>query len=224
MNLNAFAPIEIDLLPSTNRQSCSQVTEIDRVVNHEPRLIHPEHLSRIGQIARKQTRGSDVDWQDAVQEAQLKLIAAIRAGKFRSGTEQDFDRWAMTVARFAIIDLVRNSKRYSAEPLDRFLFDNVTLLDTIVDPHDALVTIERADLIYRIRVTIIALDRAYPDRCYYRLWLAKVHEKKQTQIAQELGLTQGAISKRWQELLTRLTLALNLCPTSSTRERSQQQW
>ena len=200
--------------------------EIDRVVNYEPRLTNSEHLCRISQIARKQTRGSDVDWQDAVQEVQLKLIAAVRAEKFRSGTEQDFDRWAATVARFAIIDLVRRSKCHQTEPLDRELFDNITLLDTIADPCDLLATIERADLIYRIRATIIDLDRAYPDRGYYRLWLAKVHEKKQTQIAQELGLTQGAISKRWQELLARLTLSLNLAPTtiSCARERSKQQW
>lgn len=219
MKSKTFVPIEID------RQSFPQVAQIDCSANHEPRLVNPEHLFRISQIARKQTRGSDVDWQDAVQEVQLKLIAAVRAGKFRSGTAQNFDRWTATVARFAIIDLVRKSQRHHTEPLDRQLFNDLTLLDTIADPFDALDTIERADLIYRVRVTIIDLDRAYPDRYYYRLWLAKVHEKKQTQIAQELGLTQGAISKRWQELLARLTLTLNLPSTiTSARERSQQQW
>ena len=220
MKSPTFAPIEVD------RQSVSQAVQIDRVVNYEPRLTNTEHLYRIGQISRKQTRGSDVDWQDAVQEVQLKLIAAVRGGKFRSGTPQDFDRWAATVARFAIIDLVRRSKCHQTESLDRELFDNIALLDLIADPCDLLATIERADLIYRIRVTIIDLDRAYPDRSYYRLWLAKVHEKKQTQIAQELGLTQGAISKRWQELLARLTLSLNLAPTTSScaRARSKQQW
>jgi DNA-directed RNA polymerase specialized sigma24 family protein len=78
-------------------------------MSYEYRLTQSAHIDRINQIARKQTRGSNVDWEEAVQVAQLKLLTAVRAGKFRQGNEQDFDRWASTVARFAIIDLVRKT-------------------------------------------------------------------------------------------------------------------
>jgi RNA polymerase sigma factor (sigma-70 family) len=185
--------------------------------NYEQRLTDPAHLNRIAQIARKQTRGSNIDWQDALQSAQLKLITAIRAGKFTYGTEQDFDRWATTVARFEIIDLVRKSKCRECDRTDRILTANLTILDTIA--------LETADLVYRIRAAIINLDRRYPDRSYYQLWLGKVNEQTQAEIAQGLGLTQSAISKRWQELLLRLTIELDLAPSPTIdRTRSDLDW
>ncbi len=202
-----------------------RIEAIASLPNYEARLTDPAHLARIAQIARKQTRGSNVDWQDAVQTAQIKLIVAIRAGKFSYGAAQDFDRWAMTVARFEIIDLVRKSKRRQWDSIDRPLADHLTCLDTIADPFDSLTAIESADLTLQVRAAVINLDRLYPDRSYYQIWLGKVHDQTQAQIARKLGLTQSAISKRWQELLRRLTveLGLNLAPTSN-RTRSDHQW
>lgn len=193
--------------------------------NYEYRLTDRAHIHRITQIARKQTRGSTVDWEDAFQTAQLKLIAAIRAGKFTHGKEHDFDRWAATVARFEIIDLVRKSKRNECDSTDRPLADNLTILDTIADPFDFMSAIDRADSVCRIRAAIVHLDALYPSRSYYRLWLGKVNEKKQAEIAQELNLTQSAISKRWQELLVRLSIELGLeSPARADRTRSDAKW
>jgi RNA polymerase sigma factor (sigma-70 family) len=193
--------------------------------NYEDRLTNPAHLDRIAQIARKQTRGSNIDWQDALQTAQIKLIVSIRAGKFTYGTEQDFDRWATTVARFEIIDLVRKSKCREWDSIDRLLANNLTVLDTIVDPLNSFTALETADLVVRVRAAIIDLDKLYPDRSYYQIWWGKVNEQKQTEIAKELGLTQSAISKRWQELLLRLTLVLELEPSpTADRTRSTQEW
>ncbi len=193
--------------------------------NYEYRLTDRAHIHRITQIARKQTRGSTVDWEDAFQTAQLKLIAAIRAGRFTHGKEQDFDRWAATVARFEIIDLVRKSKRNEWDSTDRPLADNLTLLDTIADPTNPTTALEQADLIFRIRAAIVRLDALHPNRSYYRLWLGKVNHKKQAEIAQELNLTQSAISKRWQELLVRLSIELGLeSPAKTDRTRSDAKW
>ena len=127
--------------------------------NYEQRLTTPAHLDRIEQIARKQTRGSNVDWQDALQTAQIKLIVSIRAGKFSYGTEQDFDRWATTVARFEIIDLVRKSKCREWDSIDRALVDNLTVLETISDPFNPLTALETADLVVRVRAAILDLDK-----------------------------------------------------------------
>jgi RNA polymerase sigma factor (sigma-70 family) len=198
-------------------------------VNYEYRLTEPDHVQRITQIAQKQTRGSNVDWQDALQAAQLKLLMTVRASKFISGNEQDFDHWATMVAKFEIIDLVRKAKRQSWESTDRLFTDNLAVIDTIVDSIDELMAIERADLLSLVRATVMKLDALYPERRYQRLWLSKVQEQTQLEIAQELGLTQSAISKRWQELMSRLAIELNLIPENvavdlSSRERSNQQW
>ncbi len=207
----------IALGSSTNKLELSVTSE-----SYEYRLTDPAHLARIAQIARKQTRGSQVDWEDALQSAQIKLIAAIRAGKFTHGTEHDFDRWAATVARFEMIDLVRRSKCHGWDSTDRVLSDRLTVLDTIADSFNPIAALEEADLVFRVRKAIVDLDRLYPDRSYYRLWLSKVNERKQAEIAQDLGVSQSAISKRWQELLARLAIELDLNPLDRTR--SEQTW
>jgi RNA polymerase sigma factor (sigma-70 family) len=205
---------------STNKLKLSVTS-----VNYEYRLTDPAHLARLTQIVRKQTRGSQVDWEDALQSAQIKLIAAIRAGKFIDGTEHDFDRWAATVARFETIDLVRRSKCRGWDSTDRLLSDRLTVLDTIADSFNPIAALEEADLVFRVRKAIVELDRLYPDRSYYRLWLGKVNERKQAEIAQDLGVSQSAISKRWQELLARLAIALDLHPSvTNDRTRSEQTW
>lgn len=206
--------------------SANQLKLLATPKSYEYRLTDPAHLARIAQIARKQTRGSQVDWEDALQSAQIKLIAAIRAGKFTHGTEDDFDRWAATVARFEIIDLVRRSKCRDWDSTDRLLSDRLTVLDTIADAFNPFAALEEADLVFRVRKAIVDLDRLYPDRSYYRLWLAKVNERKQAEIAQDLGVSQSAISKRWQELLARLAIKLDLNGSlpNADRTRSEQTW
>jgi RNA polymerase sigma factor (sigma-70 family) len=199
--------------------------------SYEYRLTAPDHIQRMTNIARKQTKGSGVHWQDGLQTAQLKLLVAIRAGKFKAGTERDFDRWAATVARFEIIDLLRKAKSREWESLDRPLAEGFTVLETIADPFDGLTAIDAADLICAVRAAVLRLDRRYPDRAYYRLWQGKIAEETQEAIAQALGLTQGAVSKRWQELLQRLATELTDLDAAgqetlreSVRTRAEQQW
>jgi RNA polymerase sigma factor (sigma-70 family) len=197
----------------------------------EYRLSDPEHLCRITQIAHKQTRCTTVDWQDALQTAQLKLVKGLRAGKF-TGTEAEFDRWALTVAKFAIIDLVRSSMRHHTQSIDRLSEENLAIIDTLTNFDDELDNIESADFAWQVRERVLAFDRLYPTRCYYRLWQGKVDDLTQSEIAQELGLSQGTISKRWQELIAHLALELGMdlatgeasLASTKNRVRSQQQW
>lgn len=171
----------------------------------EHRLSASEHLRRITQIARKQTRYTNVDWQDALQTAQFKLVKGLRAGKF-IGTEAEFDRWALTVAKFAIIDLVRSSMRYQTQSIDRLSEDSLAIIDTLTHFDNNIARIESANFAWQVRAKVLALDRLYPNRSYYHLWLGKVNDQTQSEIAQELGLTQGNVSKRWQDLIARLAL------------------
>ncbi len=179
------------------------------------RLSEPEHLRRITQIAHKQTRCTNVDWQDALQTAQFKLIKGLRAGKF-IGTDAEFDRWALTVAKFAIIDLVRSSMRHHTQSIDRLSADHLAIVDTLTNFDDELANIESADFAWQVRERVLAFDRLYPTRSYYRLWLGKVNDQTQSEIAQEIGLTQGTISKRWRELIAYLASELGMDLTTGS--------
>jgi RNA polymerase sigma factor (sigma-70 family) len=196
------------------------------LIDYEARLTAPQHLHGIAQIARKQTQGTRVDWQDASQAAQLKLITAVRAGKFSGGGIADFHRWAMTVAKYEIIDLVRKSRYRDGESIDRLLYgEGQTILDTLADPIDTMTILERRDLLESIDRAVCHLDRLFPERQYARLWACKLNERTQTAIAKELGITQGAVSKRWQELLAKLLIELGIeSHRSFDLAPSQQQW
>ncbi|HBL14510.1 MAG TPA: sigma-70 family RNA polymerase sigma factor [Cyanobacteria bacterium UBA11162] len=201
-------------------------------------LCHPEYRQTVARIARKNTRGTSVSWEDAAQTAHTKVFQAAKAGNFRRGGITQFYRWAATVARFAIIDLVRRQKQQHCLSLDQNIpGTDLPLLETIADEFDLLDTVERTDLVTKAIETISALQRRYPNRGYQKLWQGKVQGKTQVQLAADLGLTQSAISKRWQELSKRLAQELGLLQTEdleremnakpeqkTLRLRSEQQW
>ncbi|MBE9028207.1 sigma-70 family RNA polymerase sigma factor [filamentous cyanobacterium LEGE 11480] len=206
----------------------------DADIDGEQLLCHPDHIKRIERIARKQTRGSGLDWQDAAQSAQTKLLKAFRAGKFRQGDAAAFYRWASSVARFEIIDLVRKEKRQRCSSLDQTLSEGqTTWLELVADDFNALDSLVQNDLVEQAIAAIFELDAAQPDKCFLKLWQAKLTGKRQTDLATELGLTQSAISKRWKELIRKLTAHLGWLepPTqikapapSEARGRSQMSW
>lgn len=189
-----------------------------------------QHQHRIERIARKNTKGTSVSWEDAVQAAQMKVFQEARAGKFARGSVEQFYRWATVVAKFAILDLVRQEKQQQWRSLDLPLpGTDVLLADTIADEFDLLDAVERADLVLRAIEAIRMLDGRYPQRGYLKLWQGKVGGKTQTQLAADLGITQGAVSKRWGELMARLARVLErfpeeICVESKLRTRSTQHW
>lgn len=195
-----------------------------------------QHQHRIERIARKHTKGTSVSWEDAVQAAQMKVFREAKAGKFARGNVEQFYRWATVVAKFAILDLVRQEKQQQWRSLDRPLpGTDVLLADTIADEFDLLDAVERADLVMRAIEAIETLDRAYPQRGYLKLWQGKIGGKTQTQLAADLAITQGAVSKRWGELIARLARVLERFPEVGTRNdprsvecqhrtRSSQHW
>ncbi|MGB8698649.1 MAG: sigma-70 family RNA polymerase sigma factor [Thermosynechococcaceae cyanobacterium] len=201
-------------------------------------LIDPEHLQRVEAIARKYTRGTTISWEDAAQTAHIKLLRAVNRGQFR-GEVQDFYRWAATVTRFEIIDLVRKEKQRYWHSLDQPIMGTDLLLgDTVADEFNLLDTVTRSDLLLKALEALANLDRQYPDRNYLKLWQGQLYGKNQTQIAADLGLTQGAVSKRWKELIDRLADMLDLPQVNGNkplafdakadrrkaRERSEARW
>jgi RNA polymerase sigma factor (sigma-70 family) len=190
----------------------------------EQLLMNPEHLRRLERIAKKQTKGLDPEsWEDAQQMAQIKLIQVVRAGKFRHGGEPEFYRWAATVARCEIIDFVRKEKpQQSYLSLDQVIpGTDSTWLEHLPDELNLLNSVELADLLVQAREAITALDQAYPNKKYLQLWQGLVQDKNQTQLAAELDITQGAVSKRLQELMARTAEALGLSSIKVVKKELQ---
>jgi RNA polymerase sigma factor (sigma-70 family) len=188
------------------------------------------HLQRIEQIARKQTHGTTLSWEDAAQAAQIKILQALRRGKFNGGEfgladRQAFFRWATTVAKFEIIDLVRKEQRQRWSSLDHPIADSdLTRLDTIADRFDALDNLVRADLVERLVGAIQELEAEYPKKGFLALWQGHVQGKNQTELAAALGITQSAVSKRWKELAQRIAQKLGLLESSEPRRRTGEMW
>jgi RNA polymerase sigma factor (sigma-70 family) len=181
------------------------------------RLTAPDFTQQIERLARKYTRSNTIAWEDAAQSAQIKILQAVEAGKFRQGEVPAFDAWALTVARFEIIDLVRREKVRYCLSLDALILGKtLALSETIAAEFDALDSLERTDLVHRAVEAIQILDQQYPERQYWQLWQGQ--EKKQTQLAMELGLSQGEVSKRWKELVRNVAERLGV-PRSETVQR-----
>lgn len=176
-------------------------------------------LKTIERIARKQTRGTRVSWEDAKQVAYEKVLQATQAGKFRTGGVEEFYHWAATVARFAIIDLVRHEQQFNCQSLDQNIpGTDVPLSEAIADEFNLSDAFERADLVLKAIEAIALLDRRHPDRGYLKLWQAKIQGKSQAQLAAELGVTQGAISKRWKELCHNIAQILGLLQIDKVKQ------
>ncbi len=185
-------------------------------------LVRFDYRKRLEKIARKYTKGTGLSWEDACQIAHLKVLLAFQAGKFRQGCVEQFYYWAIAVARCVIIDSVRKESLRKCQSLD----DNIpgtdmSLLDTIYDDFSTLDAMERADLIMKALESIYQLDKCYPHRNYLKLWQEKVDGKTQIQIAAELKISQGEVSKRWRELLGRIADLLGLLEMKDMKDKLQ---
>jgi len=100
----------------------------------------------------------------------------------------------------------------------------MSLLDTIPDEFSTLDAIERADLIVKALESIDKLDKCYPHLNYLKLWQGKVDGKTQIQIAAELKISQGEVSKRWQELLRQIAELLGLLEIKNMKDKLQKKY
>lgn len=198
----------------TSNKECFKVVEslaelpqsLDATYRLYSRLLQSSDYRRtIEKIARRQTRGTSLACEDAAQTAYEKILLAIQSNKFKRGDVAEFYRWSATIAHCTIIDLNRREKARQSTSLDGMLPGSDTpLLDSIADQSNLWEAIEDAELLNKVKIAIQTLDAKYPERGYLKLLEAKVLGKCQTQIASELNITQGAVSKRWKELIKQL--------------------
>ena len=188
-------------LVKTQRQ-----TIFNREIEYWNQLINcSDHRKIMEKIARKRTYNTSLPWEDALQIAYLKIVEAIQAGKFSGDTTKDFYRWSSKVAKNSIIDCIYQGKNQNWISLDRYVSEtNVPLLETLSNKSNLWENLEIEDLALKAAQIIENLDQYYPKRKYQDLWLGRLHGKTQTQLAQEMGLRQSTISKRWKELESRL--------------------
>ncbi len=196
-------------------------------------LIDLRHRYIIERIAKKYTRNTTIIWEDAAQAAYTKVLEALKAQRFRYGGREDFFRWATVVARYEIIDFVRRETRRQCQSLDQIVpGTDLSVLDTIASELNLFDTVEQADFFSNVVEIIKSLDQRFPERGYFKLWQGQVEGKKQTQIAQELGVTQPEVSKRRKELVVRIASELGLLQPQvvseqhkpKQRKRSKTQW
>lgn len=186
----------------------------------EQLISYSEYQHTVEKIARNYTRGHSLSWEDAAQTAHEKVFHALKEKRF--DPERDFIRWAATVAKFAIIDLVRKEKYRSHSSLDQNIpGTDIPVSDTIADEFNLLDAVERADLVFRVKEAIALIDQRYPDRGYRKLWQGKVQGKTQTQLAADLGIAQCTISKRWKELTARIAQELGLLPNADDKREDK---
>ncbi|MEO1432996.1 MAG: sigma-70 family RNA polymerase sigma factor, partial [Cyanobacteria bacterium J06633_8] len=169
-------------------------------------LENPNYREIIHKIARKYTLSTSISWEDAAQTAYIKVMEAVKAGKFRQGGVEEFYRWMTVVARFEIINFVKKEKKRCCPSLDTNINGtDLAWIDTISSQEDIFDSYERADLIIKTKEAITTLDTRYPQRGYLKLWQGEVAGKHYTELMQELGVSQGQISKLWNELVARVT-------------------
>jgi RNA polymerase sigma factor (sigma-70 family) len=207
-------------------ESFAELPQLNSIYHLYDRLLKsPDYQCTIEKIARKQTRGTAIAWEDAAQTAHEKILLAIQSGKFQYGSVAEFYRWSATIAHCTIIDLTRREKARPSTSLDVVVpGSNTLLIDTIADQVNLWEAIEQAELLVRVNVAIRTLDAQYPSRDYAKLWEAMILGKRQTQIANELNVTQGTVSKRWRELTQAVMDAFELLEVDAIqRQISSQQ-
>ena len=153
------------------------------------------------QIARKQTRDTNLSWEDAAQVAYAKLWQATQAGAFRHGDTDDYCRWAARVCCFAILDHLQHSHQRQHDSLDQPIpGTDLFLIETLADEFDALDAIDRADRLLKILTLIADLDRSESQPLYVPIWQAMLSGQEQNQIAQMLGRKPYEICRCWRKI------------------------
>ncbi|MDZ7962484.1 MAG: sigma-70 family RNA polymerase sigma factor [Aulosira sp. DedQUE10] len=146
----------------------------------------------------------------------------MKAEKFHQGGIAEFQRWATVVARYEILNFVKKESLRTHQSLDATIFGtDISLVETIPDEFNLLEAVARADLIIQAKQAIINLDSLYCDRGYLKLWQLMVAGKNQTQQASALGISQGEVSKRWKELVERITIELGLLQPEAVKREQQ---
>lgn len=184
-------------------------------------LNHPPYRRRIEQIARYKIKDDAMSWEDAAQSAHLKVLQGAKKGLFRAkngrfneDNVKEFYAWATVVAKHAITDFIRDEQREIKHTCSQ---DEALIY--LPDEFDFAEAIEEADLVLKIPEAIAAIDQRYPKKAYLKLFYGLVADKSQAELATELGVSQGEISKRRQELNLQIWKELGLLSVKGIEEQ-----
>ncbi len=133
--------------------------------------------------------------------------------RFRRGGEE-FYSWLNKVVENTIVDLLRQANRKSKwlrRSLDQPLpGTNIKLKDSLADEFNLADAVEFADTVAQVIQAVKKIDYQQPKKKFLQLWQALYQERKQGEIAEELQVKQGEISKRRKELLKLIATELGL--------------
>ncbi len=122
------------------------------------------------------------EWHDLRQEVYARVYEA--AGRARPDAPKAF---LFATARHLMTDRLRRSRVVSIEPVGDFESSNVYLIDE-VSPERWTGTRQA------LKRVVEALDRL-PDRCREVVWLRRVEELPQKDVASRLGISEKTVEK-----------------------------
>lgn len=122
------------------------------------------------------------EWHDLRQEVYARVYEA--AGRVRPDAPKAF---LFATARHLMTDRLRRSRVVSIEPVGDFESSNVYLIDE-VSPERWTGTRQA------LKRVVEALDRL-PDRCREVVWLRRVEELPQKDVARQLGISEKTVEK-----------------------------
>lgn len=188
-------------------------------------LQHPHYCQRVKTIARQRTYDTGLNWEDAVQEVHIRVLKGMRDRQFRWGGEKEFYHWLERVAKNAIVSLIRRENRQSRWigcSLDQPIKGtDISIKDNLVDDFNLADAVERADTVLRVFQAINQLELRYPRKKFLKLWYGLSEDKKQIEIARELQVKQGEISKRKRELVKLVATELGLAKLGQVKQELQ---
>ncbi len=186
---------------------------------------HSHYRLRVEIIARQKTVSTWLHWEDAVQEVHIHILKVMGDRCFRWGGEKEFYRWLDRVAENKIRSLLRQEYRknkWLGRSLDQTLpGTNIKLKDSLADEFNLADTVEFADTIAQVAEAVKKIDQQQPKKKFLKLWQGLRQERKQGELAQELQVKQGEISKRRQELLRLVAAELGLVNFGQVKQELQ---
>lgn len=160
--------------------------------------------------------GNPTDAEDVAARLFLRLFQAIRADRVRpmNGTLR---RWISTVVQHAIVDVVRERRRYAGEGATLAAFESLAAPESIERLDDQL---QRADFVerfikmYQKARGLLNQDSRAGDRVLECFDAVVVGREKAKDVDQRLGLAPGTASKYVNRCRARLLKSMGLDPES----------
>lgn len=194
-------------------------------------LKDPRLHRKVEGLARKKTIDSLVSWEDAAQEARIKIIVGVRNQKFCWRGVGQFYQWAEKVIESAINDLFRKEKRLRGGELKDLSLDapysgdeEEGITQTIGDRQEdekLSEAVKLAEEVGEVRAAVEKIDRRFPKKEFLTLWKGLLQEKDQSQQAADLAVKQPEIAKRLKELSIRVAAELGRLSSEQVKQELQ---